>query len=91
ARAGCSPVPDGDRRAARDRAAPHRQGLRELARDCPDGLGARAAETALYCAVHRVHGVAPGWYRYLAGPHALLPVGAGADPDCARRVQEALF
>lgn len=67
------------------------EGLREMARDCPDGLGVRAAETSLYCAVHRVHGVAPGWYRYLAGPHALLPVGAGADPGCARQVQEALF
>lgn len=65
--------------------------LSELARDCSDGLGTRAAETELYCAAHRVRGVPPGWYRYLADPGALLPVGEGADPGCARRVQDALF
>lgn len=65
--------------------------LRRLARACPDGLGARAAGTELYCAVHRVRGVPAGWYRYLPGAGALLPVGAAPDDGCARQVQEALF
>ncbi|MFJ1745732.1 SagB family peptide dehydrogenase [Streptomyces sp. NPDC088116] len=67
------------------------EALRELARDCPDGLGARAAETELYCSPHRVSGVPAGWYRYLPDRGALIPAGTGADPGCARRVQEALF
>nr|WSZ97824.1 hypothetical protein OH820_21110 [Streptomyces sp. NBC_00857] len=67
------------------------EALRELARDCPDGLGARAAETELYCSPHRVSGVPAGWYRYLPDRGALLPAGTGADPHGARQVQEALF
>jgi SagB-type dehydrogenase family enzyme len=44
----------------------------------------------LYCAVHRVAGVPPGWYRYRPGPGDLVPTGAGRDPGCAREVQDAL-
>ncbi|MEU0443400.1 hypothetical protein ABZ202_27315 [Streptomyces sp. NPDC006186] len=56
-----------------------------------DGLAGWAARTRLYCAVHRVRGVPPGWYRYLPEPGALEPVGEGAGPGSGRLVHEAMF
>ncbi|WP_016697825.1 nitroreductase family protein [Actinoalloteichus spitiensis] len=53
------------------------------------GDGALGHEVALYCAVHRVRGVQPGWYRACGA--GLIPVGRGVDPDCAQLVQEALL
>ncbi|MGY1455953.1 hypothetical protein [Streptomyces sp. SS8] len=50
-----------------------------------------AARTRLHCAVHRVSGVAPGWYRYQPEEQSLLRTGADADPRCAVTVRKALF
>ncbi|BEL06123.1 hypothetical protein Q0Z83_043140 [Actinoplanes sichuanensis] len=46
---------------------------------------------SLYVAVHRVTGVAAGWYRYRPDRHDLDPVGAGPADDTARVLQRALF
>nr|ACR48335.1 NosF [Streptomyces actuosus] len=67
------------------------EALRALAGAGADGPAGWAARTRLYCAVHRVRGVPPGWYRYAHELGALLPVGEGTGPGSARRVQEALF
>ncbi|MEV4279895.1 hypothetical protein [Actinoplanes xinjiangensis] len=46
---------------------------------------------SLYVAVHRVTGVAGGWYRYRPDRHDLVPVGAGHSGDTGRVLQRALF
>jgi SagB-type dehydrogenase family enzyme len=54
---------------------------------CVDALG---PGPGLLCAVQRVPGVAPGWYRYVPAAHALTPVGAGPSAGCGQLLQEAL-
>jgi hypothetical protein len=51
--------------------------------------GILGGDVTLLCAVHRVDGVRPGWYRYCSGE--LVPTGAGADQSTGRALQEALF
>jgi SagB-type dehydrogenase family enzyme len=66
---------------------------RAVASLCAGTGGVLGQDVRLYCAVQRVHGVPPGWYRYVPG--RLEPVGsdaggeAGRDPG--RELQEALF
>ncbi len=56
--------------------------------------GVIGGDAVLLCAVHRVAGIAAGWYRYRPGgngPDHLVPVGSGTDPDTGRALQQALF
>jgi SagB-type dehydrogenase family enzyme len=69
------------------------QGVRGLIRDglvtlrnVPSGGGMHPFET--YVSVHRVDGLEPGVYRYLAIDHKLLPL-PGAWPDLPRRLTAA--
>jgi SagB-type dehydrogenase family enzyme len=45
----------------------------------------------LYCAVDRVEGIEPGWYRYLPARHALTSVGAGRAVSPSTELQGALY
>lgn len=44
----------------------------------------------LYCAVDRVYGIPPGWYRYAPGVHVLVPIGEEPPDPPAMELQRAL-
>jgi SagB-type dehydrogenase family enzyme len=63
-------------------------GLSNLRRIAGGHVG---GDVELRCAVHRVDGVPPGWYRYRERTHDLIEVGAGRGEGSARELQKALL